>query len=125
MISMEYGLVLELDEDTNTAALREVREEVGLEVRLVPPPHWSADPVDSTMYHELIPPMFMNIHQITDIHQHHDLIFVATSTTQDVVPENPTDEWKWCTKEDIENFDGLEPRMKKYILFALELVGGT
>lgn len=116
---------IELDEDANTAVLREAAEEVGLEITLIPPPHWNITAANSNMYHELIPPMFMNIHKINETHQHHDLIFIATSKTQDVIPENPTDQWKWCTKEDIENFEGLEPRMRTYALFALELVKKT
>ena len=113
---------IELDEDANTAALREVKEEVGLEVTLVPPPHWESNVFRTDVYKELVPPIFMNIHQVTEVHQHHDLIFVAVSKTQEVVPENSNDEWKWCTKEDLENFEGLEPRTRHYALYALELV---
>ncbi len=114
---------VELDEDANVAALREVKEEVGLDVTLIPPPHWHVNIESSAHYHELIPPMFMNIHQVSETHQHHDFIFIAKSTTDDVVPENPTDEWKWCTKKDIENHPDLEPRIREYALSALELAG--
>jgi 8-oxo-dGTP pyrophosphatase MutT (NUDIX family) len=113
---------IELDEDANAAALREVKEEVGLVVTLVPPPHWEERMPPLGTGRELIPPMFMNIHKITDIHQHHDLIFIAKSETQEVIPETSTDEWKWCTKEDLENFDGLETQTR-HAEFALELVG--
>ena len=112
---------IELDEDANTAALREVKEEVGLEVTLVPPPHWK-HALDTDMYRELIPPMFMNIHKINETHQHHDFIFIAKSNTQDVVPENKDDVWKWYTREEIETFEPLEPRVRAYALFALDLL---
>ena len=110
---------IELDEDANTAAIREVKEEVGLDVTLVPPPHWRINVANSGHYRELIPPMFMNIHQINPIHQHHDLIFIARSTSDAVVPENPTDTWQWCTKEEIENHPDLDPRVREYALYAL------
>lgn len=113
---------IELDEDANTAALREVKEEIGLDITLLPPPHWTPSITPKDGMKELIPPAFMNIHRITDTHQHHDLIFVGQSTSSEVIPENPSDEWKWCAKEDVLSNTEIAPRVKEYALYALSLI---
>ena len=76
---LAVGGHIELGEDANTAALREVKEEVGLDVVLIPPPHWNSlkHIHKSSTYTELIPPFLLNIHNITEEHQHHDLFFCS------------------------------------------------
>lgn len=112
---------IELDEDANTAALREVKEEVGLDVTLIIPPHAEHLPGKDYRpgYTELIPPFFMNIHNITDTHQHHDLVFVARSDSDGVVPENEDDEWLWLSETEVAEHAELEERIRDYTLTAL------
>lgn len=116
---------VELDEDPVAAAIRECKEEVGLDIEILdmgvrPPeiPKW---------VRYLSPPAHMNIHHIgsdyTAPHQHIDLIYYATSETDEVVPENDDDEWMWLTKEEIEKNEEIEPLIKVYAIGALEKIG--
>ncbi len=91
---------IELDEDANAAALREVKEEVGLDVTLVSPQGWTKYG-GSMSGRELIPPLFLNIHPVSTTHQHHDLVFAAQSNTDAVIPEQPGEKWLWLTEEEL------------------------
>lgn len=126
-IWLGVGGHIELDEDANTAALREVKEEVGLDVTLVAPPHARPLPDNNrgSEYTELIPPYFLNIHNITDTHQHHDLLFFATSDTDTVVPENEDDQWLWLSRSEVEKHPEIDMRMKNYALAALDALAQT
>ena len=76
-IWLSIGGHIELHEDPNQAALREVQEEVGLNVQLADDllPKIKGD----TAYKELIPPKFMNRHRINDTHEHVALVYFARS----------------------------------------------
>lgn len=75
---------IELDEDPNEAAVREVREEVGLEIRL----HDDLRPLGaaSDRYTELVPPKFLNRHGISRAHEHVTLVCFARAESDEVVP---------------------------------------
>lgn len=89
---------IELDEDPNQAAIREVKEEVGLNVNL-----WGEKPTTITRGKHLIPPRFMNIHSINETHEHMDLVYFATSNSDAVVPENQNDERRWLTDKKLDD----------------------
>lgn len=112
---------IELDEDANAAAIREVKEEVGLDITLIPPPHWSESTtvLFAPGYRELIPPLFLNIHQINDVHQHHDLIFAGRSETDSVIPESKDDEWIWLTEEELLTHSNVDVTVKQHAVTAL------
>ena len=119
-IWMSVGGHIELDEDPNQAALREVKEEVGLDVvlfdKLRPFVH------DKDGYKELIPPFFMNIHKVSDTHRHVTLNYFATSDSDQVREEShdKSGQWKWMTKEEIETDNEIHYMKKVYALRALE-----
>ena len=109
---------IELDENPVEAVLRETKEEVGLDIKLIPP---HPIPNSKDEGRELIPPWFMNIHYINETHQHNDLIYIAVSETDKVVPEKEGDEWRWLTLEEIEkNNLECEGRVRFYALEALK-----
>ncbi len=117
---LSIGGHIELNEDPVEAAHREVREEVGLEIELFGnpmPPIF----VDDT-YRELMPPKYMNRHNIGKSgHEHVSLVYFARATSDDVVAEKAGDVWKWLTKEDVEkNTIGLKADIQFYALKALE-----
>lgn len=119
---LSVGGHIELNEDPNEAAIREVKEEVGLDVTL-------ADDLrpfkkDTAEYHELTPPKYMNRHLVSDGHEHITLIYFGRSFTDAaVIPDGheKSDDIKWFTREELEkNIEGIEETIRFYALRALE-----
>ena len=67
---LPLGGHIELDEDPEMAALREAREESGFEVELL----GERPPTTEPGTRALIAPRFLDIHKITDTHQHIGMI---------------------------------------------------
>lgn len=121
----KYGIWLgvgghvELDEDPTQAALREVKEEVGLDIELALTLYTPTE--DTKHYTELIPPTFLNRHRISDTHEHIAFVYFARSTSDNVIPENLTDEWQWLDRYAVErNSIGMSRHMQVYALRALD-----
>lgn len=100
---LSVGGHIELDEDPNQAAVREVKEEVGLDVTLADDllPFKKHTPEER----ELIPPKFLNRHRVNETHEHITLIYFAkTDTDRVVMPDNheKSEDWKWFTREELE-----------------------
>ncbi len=112
---------IELDEDPNQAAVREVKEEVGLDVVLADDRPFQRDASD---YHELIRPKFLNRHKVNDTHEHITLTYFARADMDKVImPDNheKSDEIKWFTHEELEeNRQGISDTIRHYALAALE-----
>ena len=121
---LAVGGHIELDETPDVAALREVKEEVGLDVVLIPPRTIPESSKESSEYQELMPPWYLNIHPITDTHKHMSLIYFATSESDNVRPEyesDRSDEWKWFTEEELEkNEYGIPDSIRWYAQEALK-----
>ncbi len=111
-IWLSVGGHIELNEDPNEAAVREVKEEVGLDIELVDIREYISS---DNEHRELIPPVGLNRHRISDTHEHVTLIYFARASSDDVIPEKASDEWKWCIAEDI---DTLKPIAKDIIFYA-------
>jgi 8-oxo-dGTP pyrophosphatase MutT (NUDIX family) len=78
---LPLGGHIELDEDPEQAALREAKEESGLEVTLL----GERPPTTGPGTRALIAPRFLDIHRISDTHEHIGLIYWAR-------PKNSVDE---------------------------------
>jgi len=100
-IWLGVGGHVELDEDPNQALIREVKEEVGLKLNFKTPVQESSD------LKVLVPPDFMNIHQIADgsPHRHIDLIYLVEATSAEVKPggKDLSDQWKWFSKTELDD----------------------
>src|SRR4030095_6551738 len=70
---LPLGGHIELDEDPEFAALREAREESGLQVELI----GERPPTSEPGTRALIAPRFLDIHRITDTHEHIGMIYWA------------------------------------------------
>src|SRR6185436_15045325 len=70
---LPLGGHIELDEDLEQAALREAREESGLEVELI----GERPPTTGLGTRALIAPRFLDIHRINETHEHIGLIYWA------------------------------------------------
>lgn len=103
MLWLSVGGHIELDEDPNAAALREVREEVGLEVRLLGEKLRVAE--EGTAYRELVPPRFVNRHRISDTHEHVTFVYFATADSDRVgnASDEKSQELKWFSRADLDD----------------------
>ncbi len=113
---------IELDEDPEEGALREAKEETGLDVTLV------GDRLSELTdgEREVLPPRFINRHRINPTHEHVCFTYFATSTSREVVP-GPGEkdvEMRWFTKADLDDpKNGVQERVKRYAKAALDALG--
>ncbi len=118
---LPLGGHIELDEDPETAAVREAREESGLEVELV----GERPPTTEPGTRALIAPRFLDIHRITDMHEHIGLIYWARPRNGALaLAEAEHHDIRWCRAADL---DSLQPAMSRavkwYCRKAIEEIG--
>jgi 8-oxo-dGTP pyrophosphatase MutT (NUDIX family) len=115
---LPLGGHIELDEDPEQAALREAREESGLEVELL----GERPPTTGPGTRALIAPKFLDIHRISDTHQHIGLIYWARPRSGSValaVAEHH--EIRWCDREELSRLDpAMDAAVKWYCEAAIE-----
>jgi 8-oxo-dGTP pyrophosphatase MutT (NUDIX family) len=121
-IWLSVGGHIELDEDPVEAAIREVKEEVGLEIKIIGESKGPLDGhADNRGYTYLIPPRFLGRHPVSPTHEHIAFVYFATSETgalSDPIHQHERTETVWATKEDLETMD-LIPNVKFYAEEAL------
>lgn len=116
-IWLAVGGHVELDEDPETAALREAREESGLDVELL-----GERPLTGIQNgRALIAPAYLDIHDISPTHRHVGMVYFARARTDRVaLAETEHDAIRWLAAEDLEDpAYGLLPQMKFYAQEAL------
>ena len=106
---LPLGGHIELAEDPEIAALREAREESGLEVELI----GERPPTTEPGTRALIAPRFLDIHRITPTHEHIGLIYWARPK-EGTVTLSPAEhhEIRWCSAADL---DTLRPPMSNAV----------
>jgi len=119
---LPLGGHIELDEDPEVAALREAKEESGLDVELV----GDRPPTTEPGTRALIAPRFLDIHRISETHEHIGMIYFARPVAGSLgLAEEEHRDIRWCTSEEL---DALVPPMtgavKWYCRKALEELGG-
>ena len=103
---LPLGGHIELDEDPEQAALREAKEESGLDVELLGERPSTTSPGTRA----LIAPRFLDIHRINETHEHIGLIYWArpkNSATIKLATEEHHD-IRWCCAGEL---DKLQPPM--------------
>lgn len=116
------------DELPHETALRETREETGLEVDLVA----EVDDITSDTVEPLPKPRHVqladvNIHGDTVGHQHVDLVYYARSGSRVVDPDDgevEAGDWEWFTPGGLDGDDRLAPDVREIGQRAIEAVGG-
>ena len=120
---LPLGGHIELDEDPEQAARREAREESGLEVELL----GDRPPTTEPGTRALIAPRFLDIHRISDTHEHIGMIYWARPLAGSVtVAGEEHHAIRWCSSDDL---DSLTPPMsnavKWYCRRAIEEISGV
>jgi 8-oxo-dGTP pyrophosphatase MutT (NUDIX family) len=102
---LPLGGHIELDEDPEQAALREAKEESGLDVELL----GERPPTTSPGTRALIAPRFLDIHRINPNHEHIGMIYWAwpKGGKLALAAEEHRD-IRWCSASDL---DKLQPQM--------------
>jgi 8-oxo-dGTP pyrophosphatase MutT (NUDIX family) len=118
---LPLGGHIELNEDPEVAALREAKEESGLEVELI----GERPPTTGPGTRALIAPRFLDIHRITETHEHIGMIYWARPRQGALTLARAEHHAiRWCTAAEL---DGLQPPMsaavKWYCRKAIEEIG--
>lgn len=114
---------IELDEDPDQALFREVEEETGLgsdDLEII------ADKPDFKSFttKALYRPLFVDIHQIDEVHRHVVLIYLFRAKTDKVkLAETEHNGIRWFSKDDLSDpkFD-VKPTIKHYAMEAIKQV---
>jgi len=102
---LPLGGHIELDEDPEMAALREAREESGLEIELI----GERPPTTGHGTVALISPRFLDIHRITDTHRHIGMMYWARPLKGSLtLAGNEHLDIRWCAEAEL---DSLTPPM--------------
>jgi 8-oxo-dGTP pyrophosphatase MutT (NUDIX family) len=115
---LPLGGHIELDEDPEVAALREAREESGLDVELL----GERPPTNEPGTRALIAPRFMDIHRITDTHRHIGMMYWARARQGSVTLAGAEHhDIRWCDSGDLEKLrPAMSNAVKWYCRKALE-----
>ena len=106
---LPLGGHIELEEDPEQAALRETREESGLEVELI----GERPPTTEPGTRALIAPRFLDIHRITETHEHIGMIYWARPRSGTLtLAELEHHDLRWCSTFDL---DTLQPVMSNAV----------
>jgi len=115
---LPLGGHIELDEDPEQAALREAHEESGLDVELL----GERPPTTSPGTRALIAPRFLDIHRISNSHDHIGMMYWArpkTGTLTLAAAEHH--DIRWCAAAEFETLvPAMSPAVKWYCQKALE-----
>jgi 8-oxo-dGTP pyrophosphatase MutT (NUDIX family) len=106
---LPLGGHIELDEDPEQAAHREAKEESGLEVELL----GDRPPTTEPGTRALIAPRFLDIHRITETHEHIGMIYWARPKSGQVtLAQDEHHDIRWVNLAEL---DTLEPRMSNAV----------
>lgn len=121
---LPLGGHIELEEDPEQAALREAKEESGLDVELL----GERPPTTGPGTRALIAPRFLDIHRISNTHEHIGMIYWARPRSgQDAIQlaEQEHHDIRWCSECDLDQLEpAIHPSVRWYCLKALEEIRG-
>jgi 8-oxo-dGTP pyrophosphatase MutT (NUDIX family) len=122
-IWLSVGGHIESNEDPVEAAIREVKEEVGLEVKIMGEAEGpQGGLLENRNYKYIIPPRYLGRHPVSDTHEHIAFVYFATSPTDQIktaASDHEKAETRWVTKEELEKMD-LVPNVRFYAEEALK-----
>jgi 8-oxo-dGTP pyrophosphatase MutT (NUDIX family) len=120
---LPLGGHIELDEDPEQAALREAKEESGLEVELL----GERPPTTGPGTRALIAPRFLDIHRINETHEHIGLIYWARPRHGDLtLAAEEHHDIRWCSADELEELQpAMSDAVKWYCRKAIGEVSAT
>ncbi len=121
-IWLSVGGHIELDEDPIEAAYREVKEEVGLDIKIA----GEALSFGEDDYSYLVTPKYLGRHKVNDNHEHVVFVYFATANT-DILTDSTLEhekgaETKWATLADLQSMN-LRPNILHLATEALKELG--
>ncbi len=119
---------IDRDELPHEAALRETREELGLDVDLVAPRESiTSETVESIPQPQHFLLEDINVHENGDVgHQHIDFIFYGAAPDRDIEPgrgEQPAEDWTWFSASELRASDEIPADVVEIGQRAIEAVG--
>lgn len=111
---LQPGGHIELNEGPLEAAVREVKEETGLDIELVGGPQL---PELETNTDDILPPKYLNRHHFNDSHEHIDFTYFGRVIGGELRPEEGV-EMKWLSADEVRAVD-LLPTTRAYSLAAI------
>lgn len=118
-IWLQPGGHIELEDGPIETAIKEVREETGLDIELV-----GGREADAAVSGDILTPRFLNRHQFNDTHEHIDFVYFGRVVGGELRPEDGTaTEFRWLSREEVENDPDLRPTIRHYALAALDELG--
>lgn len=118
---------IELDETPEETAIREAREEVGLDIELYreQQPEVLVEKLLET-HQNFLPlqlPSFMNIHStVKEGHRHISMVYFGRAATDQIIQPTNHEQapCRWLTRAEVEADPEIHPQIKAYALAALE-----
>ena len=125
-IWLSVGGHIELNEDPVQAAVREVKEEVGLDIKIVGKVEGPFNGLpENRGYSYLIPPRYLGRHPVNENHEHIVFVYFATTENESIIESKNHHERsmaKWVTLEELREMD-LVPNVLFYATEALKELG--
>jgi ADP-ribose pyrophosphatase YjhB (NUDIX family) len=118
-IWIPVGGHIDRDEIPENAALREIKEESGLDVKMYNPDKQ----INMGDVKQLFRPMHILLEDINQFHQHIDFIYYASAKSDKVSPQNgETKNLKWFTGDEVKELEGAPENVKALSLEAIEIL---
>lgn len=121
-IWLSVGGHIELDEDPIQAAYREVKEEVGLDIKIA----GVAPSFNEDDYNYIIAPKYVGRHKVSETHEHVVFVYFAKSDTDiisdSILEHEKGSEIKWATLEELQTMN-LRPNIYHLATEALKELG--
>ncbi|MBW3637638.1 MAG: NUDIX domain-containing protein [Armatimonadetes bacterium] len=115
---LPLGGHIELDEDPEAAAIREAREESGLEIELL----GERPPTTEDGTRALLAPRFLDIHRISESHEHIGMIYFARVKSGEIALEGREHHAiRWVSPQELDELQPpLSGAIRWYCLQALQ-----
>ncbi len=107
---------IDLSETPDMAIIREVKEETGLNLKLINFSELNQAPEEIK---KLAVPFHANLHNVGD-HDHYCSYYLGTVNNSNFIKNHESKDLKWFNLEEIKVLENLPPSIKQMAIFAIE-----